>query len=186
MNYQIPARDVASRDEGFFVEQAYYDYDAYKAVKKAKDEEWARYMAQEIDYKALKYPKDIVTYLKPIDAFTVGKLVYVSNRLITGETRDQVAFEGFIPSGSELVNPELKTEDQQNKLESLFDHQEWQNDRYFATVSSLDAGVYTFGYIIRPTHAGSYQLLPSRAFEFYGPEVFGRIAGKVVKVVDGK
>jgi hypothetical protein len=42
----------------------------------------------------------------------------------------------------------------------------------------MEAGIYTFGYIIRPTHA--------RTFEFYHPEVFGRVSGKIVKIVDGK
>lgn len=186
MSYQIPAKNVADRDEGFFLEQFYYDYNAYKSVKKAKEEEWANYMDGSVEYKDLKYPKEIVTYLTPLDSFTIGRLVYIHNRLITGEARDQVAFEGFIPSGSELVNPELKTENIRNKRETIFEHEEWQDDRYFGTVPLLDAGVYTFGYIIRPTHIGMYQLLPSRAFEFYHPEVFGRVGGKVVKIVGGK
>ena len=175
MSYQIPARDVQARDEGFFVEQTYFDYNEYKSIKKAKDEEWANYMSGSVAFKDLKYPKDVVTYLKPVDSFTVGKLVYAYNRIITGEARDQVAFEGFIPSGSELVNPDIKTENVQNKQETIFEHEEFQDDRYFGTLRSMEAGVYTFGYIIRPTHAGTYQLLPSRAFEFYHPEVFGRI-----------
>lgn len=194
LNYRIPAKDVAARDEGFFVEQAYYDYDAYKSIQKAKDEEWAKYLSGSVAFKDLKYPKEVVTYLKPLESLTVGKLVYAYNRIITGEARDQVAFEGFIPSGSELVNPQLKTENAQNALTptlsqrargengSIFDHEEWQNDRYFGTVRSLDAGVYAFGFIIRPTHTGTFGLLPSRAFEFYRPEVFGRTSGKVVKI----
>lgn len=186
MSYQIPTKDVRARDEGFFLEQTYYDYDGYKSVKKAKEEEWINYVSGAMDFKDLKYPKEIVTYLKPLENFTVGKLVYTHNRIITGEARDQVAFEGFIPSGSELVNPELKTENVQNKQETIFEHEEYQNDRYFGTVPSMEAGIYTFGYIIRPTHAGTYQIIPSRAFEFYHPEVFGRVSGKVVKVVDGK
>lgn len=183
MSYRIPTKDVRSRDEGFFVEQTYFDYNGYKSVKKAKEEEWAQYLSGSIGFSSLKYPKEVVAYLKPLDGLTVGKLVYAHNRIITGEARDQVAFEGFIPSGSELVDPEIKTENTQNKLSTIFEHEEHQNDRYFGTVPSLDAGIYTFGYIIRPTHAGTYQLLPPRAFEFYHPEVFGRAGGKVV---DGK
>lgn len=82
------------------------------------------------------------------------------------------------------MNPDLKTENAQNRLSTIFEHEEYQNDRYFGTVRSLDTGIYSFGYIIRPTHAGTYQILPSRAFEFYHPEVFGRVNGKVVKVVN--
>jgi hypothetical protein len=83
MSYQIPSKDVLSRDEGFFVEQTYYDYDGYKSIKKAKEEEWNKYTNRDIDFKDLKYPKDIVTYLKPLESFTVGKLVYTYNRIIT-------------------------------------------------------------------------------------------------------
>lgn len=185
-NYFIQSKDVQARDSWFFVEQTYFDYNEYKSVKKMKEEEWARYLSGSIEFKDLKYPKDTVAYLKPLESLTVGKLVYVHNRIITGEARDMVAFEGFIPSGSELVNPELKTENIQNKQETIFEHEEYQNNRYFGTVSSMEAGIYTFGYIVRPTHAGTYQLPPSRAFEFYHPEVFGRVSGKVVEVVDGK
>ena len=83
MNYQIPAKDVSARDEGFFIEQTYFDYNEYKSIKKAKEEEWGRYTNHEISFSDLKYPKEIVTYLKPIENFTVGKLVYTSNRIIT-------------------------------------------------------------------------------------------------------
>lgn len=181
MNYRIPAKDVVSRDEGFFVEQTSFDYNEYKSIKNMKEQEWANYLSGSIAFKDLKYSKDIVSYLKPIDILTVGKLVYVYNRIITGEARDQVAFEGFIPSGSELVNPELATENigrdasQKHLYENVFEHEEYQNDRYFGTVRSMEPGIYAFGYIIRPTHVGTFELLPSRAFEFYHPEVFGRV-----------
>ncbi len=93
MTYRVPARDIASRDEGFFVEQTYFDYNEYKSLKKAKDEEWTSYLSGSIAFKDLKYPKDVVSYLRAIEVLSVGKLVYVYNRIITGEARDQVAFE---------------------------------------------------------------------------------------------
>lgn len=190
LSYRIPSKDVPARDEGFLLEQYFYDYDSYKSVKKTKEEEWLKYMSGSIDFSSLKYPKEIVTYLKPLETLTVGKLVYVHNRVITGEARDQVAFEGFIPSGAELVNPELKTESKDVAMQHLnnfvFEHEEYRDDRYFGTAPSLEAGVYGFGYILRPTHAGTYQLLPSRVFEFYNPEVFGRTGGKVVEITEGK
>lgn len=85
------------------------------------------------------------------------------------------------------MNPNLKTESQdvqqdQKEVAQMFDHEEWQDDRYFATTSRLDAGVYVFGYVFRPTHAGVYELLPSRVSEFYHGEVFGRTAGKTVQI----
>ena len=142
-------------------------------------------MAADIEYSDLKYPKDIPAYLHPIDSLKIGQLVMVYNRMILAEPRDQVAFEGFIPAGAELVNPDLKTESQDirdDTIPALFDHEEWQDDRYFATTSTLDAGIYSFGYIVRPTHAGTYELRPSRLSEFYHPEVFGRTAGRAMHI----
>ncbi len=157
----------------------YYDYDAYRVIEKAKNEEWKKYSLGELVYSELKYPKETFTYLTPLTALKVGELVLVHNRMILAEPRDQVAFEGFVPAGSELVNPNLKTESQEvggKSSNALFEHEEWRDDRYFATVSSLDAGVYGFDYIFRPTHAGTYELRPSRVFEFYHGEIFGRTA----------
>ncbi len=188
LEYALQASGLKSRDEGFFLESAYYDYASYQIVEKAKQSEWIGYIQGAIEYRNLKYPNEIITYLKPLKSLQIGKLVMVYNRMITPEPRDQLAFEGFIPAGAELVNPKLKTESQDvrnasSPLSSIFDHEEWQDDRYFATRSHLDAWVYTFGYIFRPTHAGTYELRPSRASEFYHPEIFGRNAGKSVQIL---
>ncbi len=69
-----------------------------------------------------------------------------------------------------------------NSRTTLFDHEEWQDDRYFATATSIDTGIYTFDYIFRPTHAGTYELRPSRISEFYHSEIFGRTAGRSVTI----
>lgn len=179
LEYALKASWLKPRDEGFAIESVYYDYDAYKAIEKLKREEWEKYMQNEIIYTELKYPKETFSYLEPLTTLNVGQLVLVHNRMILAEPRDQVAFEGFVPAGSELVNPNLKTESQDvgwKSSNTLFEHEEWQDDRYFATVSSLDAGIYGFDYIFRPTHAGTYELRPSRVSEFYHPEIFGRTA----------
>ena len=55
---------------------------------------------------------------------------------------------------------------------SIFGHEEWQDDRYFATTPLLYPGDYAFHYVIRPTHRGTYEVRPSRIFEFYNGEVF--------------
>ncbi len=64
----------------------------------------------------------------------------------------------------------------------LFSHEEYRDDRYFATADSMNGGDYGFGYTIRMTHAGTYSVRPSRVFEFSNSEVFGRSAGKEVVV----
>lgn len=207
MTYALKASGIPARDEGFFLESTNYDYAEYQAIEKAKATEWAKYLKGDILSTELKYPKDITTYLTPLTSPKVGTLVIVYNRMIAAEPRDQVAFEGFIPAGAELVNPNLKTESQdvvnastentnppsdgmyadsaptsRKTMNPLFDHEEWQDDRYFGTVARLDAGIYTFTYIFRPTHVGTYELRPSRISEFYHPEVFGRTSGKSITI----
>jgi len=98
LEYAIPAKDIHARDEGFFIESAYYDYEEYQAIERAKKAEWDRYIQGDIEYKDLKYPKDTIAYLKTIESPEIGKLVFVSNRMILAEPCDQVAFEGFIPA----------------------------------------------------------------------------------------
>ncbi len=136
LQYALKASSIKPRDEGFFIESAYYDYAEYRKIEKAKEEEWHRYLDNKILYTDLQYPRDVVTYLKPLSTLKIGELIIISNRMITPEPRDQVAFEGFIPSGTELVNPNLKTESADitqsaPPRNSIFDHEEWQDDRYF-------------------------------------------------------
>lgn len=210
LSYTLPTKDILARDEGFYVDTQYYLLSEYKRVEALKSDEWKKYVAGEIEYATLKYPKDIVNYLTPQSKFKVGDLVFAYTRLITSEARKQPAFEGFIPSGAELVNTKLATETKEaittsavnipstdelsgqiqydsKSVEagystSLFDHEEYRDDRYFATASTLDGGDYGFAYTIRMTHAGTYSVRPSRAFEFSNSEVFGRSAGKEIVV----
>lgn len=184
LRYYVPTKNLLARDEGFLITQDYFDYNEYKKIEALKNEEYASYMSGDLDYTALKYPKDVVEYLTPVITGKVGQLLFVHNRVITSEARDKVAFEGFIPSGSELVNVNLATEDQSLRMNSIFDREEFRDDRYFGYTTSLDSGVYSFDYILRLTHDGTYLVKPSRIFEFYNEEVFGRTAGREVKVVD--
>ena len=167
--YTVPSKDIAARDEGFYVDTNYYLLSDYQKIRTLKNEEWDRYEQGEISYGELKYPKDIVNYLTPKTSFHVGDLVYVHNRLIANEARMRPAFEGFIPAGSELVNTIFSTETKdvvnsnvtyvqdpyappsavdlsaQSQVESdysyskLFDHEEYRDDRYFATANTLEA-----------------------------------------------
>ena len=182
LSYPVAAETIAARDEGFFVQTQYYDLGDYRRIEALKNEEYARYLAGNVAYVALKYPKDVYSYLEPISGFSVGKLVLVRYRLILAEDRDQVAFESFVPSGSEIVNTNLFTESKDARKNTFFDHEELLDDRYFGSSRFLSAGDYEGSYVIRPTHAGTYAVPPSKAFEFYTPEVFGRTEGKKVGV----
>lgn len=188
LEYFLKASGLKAREEWFYLESEYYDYSAYKIIEQKKNEEWENYIYGNIRYSDLKYPDSVTTYLTPLSKFKVGELVFVENRVIVWEARDQVAFEWFIPSGTELVNPNLKTESLDVSQESsdmsmsIFAHEEWQDDRYFATTPLLYPGDYAFHYVIRPTHRGTYEVRPSRIFEFYNGEVFWRTNGRSVVI----
>ncbi len=43
LEYILRASGMKSRDEGFYLESGYYDYNQYQTVEKAKNEEWSKY-----------------------------------------------------------------------------------------------------------------------------------------------
>lgn len=182
LSYFLPINKVIPRDEGFYLEQTYFDYNQYRKIENLKNLEWANYMSWTIDYKDLKYPKNIVEYLNEIRDFKVGQLVLAYNKIVTSEPRDQVAFEWFIPAWCELVNTNLSTENKSLKFTNFFDREEFRDDRYFGFASSMEAGLFEFNYVIRITHKWDFNLKPSQISEFYKSEVFWRNKGKLIGV----
>lgn len=177
--YPVSADKIAARDEGMFVKTEHYDENEYRRVKSLKDAEWSEYLDGKIRYEALKFPKTVYEYLAPIGGYRVGQLVHVRYRVINADDRDRVAFESFVPAGAELVNTRLSTENKTVEKDTFFEREEFLDDRYFGYVETLPAGDYEGSYAFRATHAGTYAVPPTRAFEFYAPEVFGRTSGTV-------
>ncbi|MGD9675344.1 MAG: hypothetical protein AB7V19_01480, partial [Candidatus Bipolaricaulia bacterium] len=60
---------------------------------------------------------------------------------------------------------------------------EIRDDKVALFADYLPAGTYTFVYQVRAVQPGEYSVLPSSAYEFYFPEVFGRSAGKAFTVL---
>lgn len=183
LSYTLPYSEIKPRDEGFYIEQKYYDYNEYRKIQNLKKQEYEQYLSWSIDYNSLKYSKNIEEYLNPINDFVVGQIVMVSNKITTWEPRDQVAIESYIPSWSELINTRLSTENQAIQFESnIFEREELRDDRYFWYSSKLDTWIYYVNYAIRMTQAGKYRIKPTNIFEFYSPEVFGRTGIKEIIV----
>ncbi len=184
LSYYKDTKDIKARDEWFFVERYYYDYNEYNKIYNLKKEENKKYHKWEASYKDLKYPKDIYEYLAPIKLWNVWDLIVVRNKIITSETRNKVAFEWFIPAGSELVNPNLSTSTKATNRfnNNLFQKQEYRTDRYFAYTDRLYNGIHNFSYLIRLTHAWEYHIKPTKISEFYNVEVFWRTRWEIFKV----
>ena len=186
LSYYKNAKNIRARDEWFFVETKYYKYSDYEKIKRLKDEEWKKYLDNKISYDKLKYPKEIFEYLDEQKQWKVGELLIVRNKIITTETRDKVAFESYIPSGSELVNPKLATSSKKEIWwENLyFSKKEYRTDRLFAYKNILYPWIYNFTYLIRLTHWGEYSIKPTKVSEFYNIEVFGRDKWKIFTIED--
>ena len=105
----MPTVSIPARDEGFAVERTYYSYDEYNKILGLKAKEMQAFRDHKISYDELKYPKSTFAYLTPVKEIKVGDVLIAYNKVITSEARDRVAFEGFIPGGMELVNPNLST-----------------------------------------------------------------------------
>ncbi len=184
LQYSVPVDSVEARDEWFSVVQDYYDYDTYRKIETQKKQEWEKYVNSEIAYESLKFPKSVFEYITPIKDGKVSQLVVVRNRLITSETRDKVAFESFVPAGSQLINPNLDTSSKAANAftNDIFEKQEYRLDRYFGFTTELQPGIYDVSFLVRMTHTGTFVVKPTKAYEFYNTEVFGRSAGKTFEV----
>ncbi|EKE28080.1 MAG: hypothetical protein ACD_3C00105G0018 [uncultured bacterium (gcode 4)] len=182
LSYYLPSASVKPRDEWFYLDQVYFDYNEYRKIETLKKAEYAKYMNWEIDHKNLKYPKNVVEYLNPVAKIKVWQLLVSYNKIATSETRDQVAFEWFIPAWSELINTNLDTENKSLKFENFFTRSEFRDDRFFWFANNMQPWIYEFNYILRATHKWAFNLQPSRVSEFYNTEVFGRNGWKLINV----
>lgn len=180
LKYFVPVKDLKSRDEWFYVEKKYFSFNEYKKIEALKNDEYEKYLSGEIIFENLKYSREVVEYLTPINSWKVWDLVLVYNKVVTNEDRDQVALESFIPSGSEIVNTALATENKQVTdvaTNILLDRKEFRDNMYFGWVRYLPTWIYNYSYTIRLTHAWDFKVKPSQVQEFYTPEVFGRSEG---------
>ena len=185
LRYFVPTKDLKARDEGFFIEKTYFSLNEYKKFESLKAQEYEKYLSWEIIYDNLKYPHEVVEYLTPITSGKIWDLVLVYNKLVTSETRDQVALESYIPAGSEIVNTALATETKtvtDVATNMYIDRKELRDEMYFGWVRSLEPWIYNFSYTIRLTHSGDYKIKPTQASEFYTPEVFWRSSGGIFTV----
>ncbi len=113
-----------------------------------------------------------------------------------------VVVEDAIPSGAEVIDPNLKTSRQGFVNTDLppdqqFDPQDpfrggwgwWRfgaarifDDHVRWIAPYLPAGTYTLTYRLSPVLAGEFQVMPAHAWQYYFPEVEGRSAGSVLKI----
>jgi alpha-2-macroglobulin len=112
-----------------------------------------------------------------------------------------LALEDYIPGGAEILNTSLKTtaqgegsgvEVQQNYDPEnpyadgwgwwLFNPAQIYDDHITFTADYLPAGTYVLTYTLVPLQSGEYQVLPTRAWQTYFPEVQATSAGAAFEI----
>ncbi len=124
-----------------------------------------------------------------VDNAKVGETVRVKLTIIAPNDLHYVVVEDPIPAGTEAIDAELETTSVVGEAPELrptdptpsggwgwwwFSHTELQDDKAVMFATFLPAGTYEYTYLIRPSLAGAYKVLPTTAYEMYFPEVFGR------------
>ncbi len=134
---------------------------------------------------------------KPLADVKAGSLVAVTLEIVVPKESLFVVVDDPLPAGFEAVNAGLRTEseERQRDLDRLgssdeetpwwsgFNHIEMRDDRVLLFADSLATGVHRFRYLARALTSGTFALPGAKTEEMYAPEVFGRSAEAVVKIV---
>jgi hypothetical protein len=178
----LPLR-IAKTGEGTLYYGARLTY-APKSALDPREEGFAVYKKIEtIDGKPLENPK-------------AGTLVMVTLEVVVPKECLFVVVDDPLPAGFEAVNAGFMTEseEQQRRLAEAgggddepwwqgFNHIEMHDNRVLLFADSLAPGVHTHRYVARALAYGQFTLPGTKAEQMYAPEVFGRSAERVVKIV---
>lgn len=135
--------------------------------------------------------------LSSISEAHLGDTVYGRITIIVPNDVHFLVVEDPLPAGLEVIDQSLLTSSQDETPQQLnwedmlyrgwgwwyFNHVEFRDEKVVLASEYLPAGTYVYTYIARATSIGKYQTIPTTAFEFYFPEVFGRGAGMVFTVL---
>jgi len=135
----------------------------------------------------------------PITAAEVGQPVQVTLTIIAPNDLHYVVVEDPIPAGSDAVNPNLETTSIVGTQPTLsrerplsqgwgwwwFSNVEMRDEKVVLYATYLPRGTYQFNYVIYPSLAGEYNVIPPTGYEFYFPEVYGRGAGSLFTITGG-
>jgi uncharacterized protein YfaS (alpha-2-macroglobulin family) len=136
-----------------------------------------------------------------VEAVGVGDVVQVRLTIVAPHDLYYVVVEDPLPAGGEAIDPSLATTSLMEQGPTLFRETEsdygrefyrwwwsWysrseiRDDKVVLFADYLPAGTYQYSYSFRATRPGEYQVIPTSAWEFYFPEVFGRAAGRLLTI----
>lgn len=161
LNAELPVKDVKSLDRGIIVSRQYFSIDDAK---------------------------------KPITEVGRGDLVHVRVTIVAPAALHYVIVNDPLPAGFEAVDASLLTDVQVPDTYTVLDfarrgwgwwyftHTELRDEKVVLSADYLPAGTYVFTYLARASTAGTFNVIPTTAYEFYFPDVYGRGDGTVFVV----
>ena len=133
-----------------------------------------------------------------VNKVEVGDVVQVRLTIIAPHDLYYVVVEDPLPAGAEAIDPSLATTSLTADGPGLYrgreedegydfyywwwrwySHSELRDEKVVLFADYLPAGTYEFVYTFRATLPGEYHVIPTIAYEFYFPEVFGRADGRL-------
>jgi alpha-2-macroglobulin len=135
----------------------------------------------------------------PVTSGNVGDLIQVRLTIIAPNPLYYAVVTDYLPAGAEAVNPNLNTSQQIGTRPSLnpddplsrgwgwwyFSDIDFRDEKVVMSSTYLPAGTYQYVYTMRLSVAGTYNVIPTVAQEFYFPDVYGRSNGVAFTVLDG-
>ncbi len=131
---------------------------------------------------------------KPITEIERGELVKVRLTVVIPAAVHYIAIDDPLPAGLEALDESLATDTavpssytaQDYKERGwgwwYFTHTELRDEKVVLSADYLPAGTYVYTYLARASTAGTFNVIPPTASEFYFPDVGGRGAGSVFTV----
>jgi len=132
----------------------------------------------------------------PVTSAQVGDVISVRVTITLPQEIYYFVLEDPIPAGTEPVDTSLLTTSQLDQPPTiqpmyeprwywgwwLFDRSELRDEQLNLYADFLPRGTYVYTYQVRASVPGEFQTMPSHAYAFYFPEVFGRGAGTLFTV----
>jgi len=165
LDVTLPVKDVSALDRGIIVSRSYYPLESSQTdLSKAES----------------------VTQAQQ------GDLLLVRLTLVAPNALHYVIVEDPLPAGLEVIDQSLEISPQNLQLPLTYNwddvfHRGWgwwyfeytenRDEKVVLSASYLPAGTYIYTYLARAGTAGTFNVIPPTAQEFYFPEVYGRGEG---------
>jgi len=129
---------------------------------------------------------------RPITSAAVGDLLLARVTVVAPYALHFVVIDDPLPAGLENVDQSLSTSPQSVEVPREYSSRDalWRgwgwwyfsniqryDEKVMLSASYLPAGTYIYTYLVRAATAGTFNVIPTTAQEFYFPEVYGRGAG---------